>query len=184
MAPARKPRAGVEKPTRDQTHCQGGPFHFTSCAPVSCPSGHSGALHFPIRFQHNPLPPFTLRGKLTETHRTLFPSPLPPHPGAPKTLSARHLRTLRMTDDVLCVRFSPDGKLLAVSLLDATVKARRAGWFGERRRSPPLPPCLARQPGSFHGITRRARGVCVLLLPRCPLAPDTLNPPNDTRERP
>ena len=27
-----------------------------------------------------------------------------------------------MTDDVLAVRFSPNGKLLAVSLLDSTVK--------------------------------------------------------------
>ena len=27
-----------------------------------------------------------------------------------------------MAEDVLCVRFSPDGRLLAVSLLDSTVK--------------------------------------------------------------
>jgi U3 small nucleolar RNA-associated protein 12 len=33
-----------------------------------------------------------------------------------------HVRTLKMTDDVLSVRFSPNGKLLAVSLLDSTVK--------------------------------------------------------------
>lgn len=39
-----------------------------------------------------------------------------------KTLSARHMRTLRLTDDVLSCRFSPDGKYLAVALLDATVK--------------------------------------------------------------
>ena len=39
-----------------------------------------------------------------------------------KALSARHMRTLRLPDDVLCVRFSPDGKLLCVALLDATVK--------------------------------------------------------------
>lgn len=37
-------------------------------------------------------------------------------------LSLVHLRTLKMTDDVLSVRYSPNGKLLAVSLLDSTVK--------------------------------------------------------------
>ncbi|KAF9469098.1 WD-repeat-containing protein [Collybia nuda] len=33
-----------------------------------------------------------------------------------------HTRTLKMTDDVLSVRYSPNGKLLAVALLDSTVK--------------------------------------------------------------
>jgi U3 small nucleolar RNA-associated protein 12 len=33
-----------------------------------------------------------------------------------------HIRTLKMNDDVLSVRYSPNGKLLAVSLLDSTVK--------------------------------------------------------------
>ena len=33
-----------------------------------------------------------------------------------------HTRTLKMTDDVLSVRYSPNDKLLAVSLLDSTVK--------------------------------------------------------------
>ncbi|KAI9091554.1 WD40-repeat-containing domain protein [Phlyctochytrium arcticum] len=33
-----------------------------------------------------------------------------------------HRRTLRMSDDVLCIRYSPDGKILAVALLDSTVK--------------------------------------------------------------
>ncbi|KAE8220668.1 hypothetical protein CF319_g5839 [Tilletia indica] len=33
-----------------------------------------------------------------------------------------HTRTLRMTDDILSIKFSPNGKLLALSLLDATVK--------------------------------------------------------------
>ncbi len=44
--------------------------------------------------------------------------------GAPRPpqLSIAHSRTLTMTDDVLCVRVSPDGKLLAVSLLDSTVR--------------------------------------------------------------
>jgi U3 small nucleolar RNA-associated protein 12 len=32
------------------------------------------------------------------------------------------MRTLKMTDDVLSVRFSPNAKLVAVSLLDLTVK--------------------------------------------------------------
>ncbi|KAG9299604.1 hypothetical protein G9A89_020775 [Geosiphon pyriformis] len=34
----------------------------------------------------------------------------------------QHTRTLKVTDDVLCVRYSPNSKLIAVSLLDATVK--------------------------------------------------------------
>lgn len=40
----------------------------------------------------------------------------------PDALSLVHTRTLKMTDDVLSVRFSPDGKLLCVALLDSTVK--------------------------------------------------------------
>jgi U3 small nucleolar RNA-associated protein 12 len=32
------------------------------------------------------------------------------------------MRTLKMSDEVLCVRYSPDQNLLAVSLLDTTVK--------------------------------------------------------------
>ena len=39
-----------------------------------------------------------------------------------KQLALVHVRTLKMTDDVLAVKYSPDGKLLAVSLLDSTVK--------------------------------------------------------------
>ncbi|THV08658.1 WD40 repeat-like protein [Dendrothele bispora CBS 962.96] len=39
-----------------------------------------------------------------------------------KILSVVHIRTLKMTDDVLSVRYSPNGKLLAVALLDSTVK--------------------------------------------------------------
>lgn len=37
-------------------------------------------------------------------------------------LALVHVRTLKMTDDVLCARYSPDGRLLALSLLDSTVK--------------------------------------------------------------
>ncbi|KIK30585.1 hypothetical protein PISMIDRAFT_639068 [Pisolithus microcarpus 441] len=39
-----------------------------------------------------------------------------------KSFSLAHARTLKMSDDVLSVRYSPNGKFLAVSLLDATVK--------------------------------------------------------------
>ncbi|KAL0949715.1 hypothetical protein HGRIS_009754 [Hohenbuehelia grisea] len=39
-----------------------------------------------------------------------------------KLLSLVHTKTLKMTDEVLYVRYSPNGKLLAVSLLDSTVK--------------------------------------------------------------
>jgi hypothetical protein len=35
-----------------------------------------------------------------------------------------HVRTLRMADEVLALKASPDGRLLAVALLDATVKVR------------------------------------------------------------
>lgn len=34
----------------------------------------------------------------------------------------KHTRTLQLDEDVLCVRYSPDQRLLAVSLLDCTVK--------------------------------------------------------------
>ncbi|XP_029968522.1 WD repeat-containing protein 3 [Salarias fasciatus] len=39
-----------------------------------------------------------------------------------KRLTLKHTRTLQLEEDVLCVRFSPDHRLLAVSLLDCTVK--------------------------------------------------------------
>uniref|UniRef100_A0A3Q1H8L2 WD repeat-containing protein 3 n=1 Tax=Anabas testudineus TaxID=64144 RepID=A0A3Q1H8L2_ANATE len=39
-----------------------------------------------------------------------------------KRLTVKHTRTLQLEEDVLCVRFSPDQRLLAVSLLDCTVK--------------------------------------------------------------
>ncbi|GJE84422.1 WD-repeat-containing protein [Phanerochaete sordida] len=44
------------------------------------------------------------------------------NPHSARLLSLVHVRTLKMTDDVLSVRFSPNGKLLAVALLDSTVK--------------------------------------------------------------
>lgn len=46
-------------------------------------------------------------------------------PGTKRTtpkLKLVHNRTLKVADDVLCVRFSPDSRLLAVALLDNTVK--------------------------------------------------------------
>lgn len=39
-----------------------------------------------------------------------------------RLLTLVHIRTLKMTDDVLSVRYSPNMKLLAVALLDSTVK--------------------------------------------------------------
>ncbi|KYO28787.1 WD repeat-containing protein 3 isoform X1 [Alligator mississippiensis] len=41
---------------------------------------------------------------------------------AQKRLSVKHTRILQLDEDVLCVRYSPNQKLLAVSLLDCTVK--------------------------------------------------------------
>lgn len=43
-------------------------------------------------------------------------------PHSARLLSLVHVRTLKMTEDVLSVRYSPNGKLLAVALLDSTVK--------------------------------------------------------------
>ena len=39
-----------------------------------------------------------------------------------KVLSLLHKRTLKLEDNVLCVRISPNGKFVAVALLDSTVK--------------------------------------------------------------
>ncbi|XP_013856209.1 WD repeat-containing protein 3, partial [Austrofundulus limnaeus] len=39
-----------------------------------------------------------------------------------KRLTVKHTRTLQLEEDILCVKFSPDHRLLAVSLLDCTVK--------------------------------------------------------------
>ncbi|PBP21521.1 WD domain-containing protein [Diplocarpon rosae] len=46
-------------------------------------------------------------------------------PGTKRTtprLKLAHTRTLKVSDDILSVRFSPDGRLLAIALLDNTVK--------------------------------------------------------------
>ena len=37
-------------------------------------------------------------------------------------LTLVHIRTLKVTDDILCARYSPDGRLLALSTLDNTIK--------------------------------------------------------------
>ena len=53
--------------------------------------------------------------------------PGPPQPedeSGRRQLTLRHTRTLKMAEDVLAVACSPDGKMLALSLLDATIKAR------------------------------------------------------------
>lgn len=42
--------------------------------------------------------------------------------GVVRQLGFKETRELEMSDDVLCVRVSPDGRLLAASLLDATIK--------------------------------------------------------------
>ena len=42
--------------------------------------------------------------------------------GSGRQLGARHTRTLKMADDVLCCRVSADGRLLAVALLDSTIQ--------------------------------------------------------------
>ncbi|KAJ2694670.1 beta transducin, partial [Coemansia spiralis] len=39
-----------------------------------------------------------------------------------RRMTLEHAKTLQMSDDALAVRFSPDGRLLAVALLDTTVK--------------------------------------------------------------
>lgn len=49
-------------------------------------------------------------------------------------LSVKHTRTLQLDEDVLCVSYSPNQKLLAVSLLDCTVKVfyvdtLKVQWF-------------------------------------------------------
>ena len=42
-----------------------------------------------------------------------------------RTLGLRHTRTCKMSDDVLAVRVTPDGRLLALALLDSTVQVRK-----------------------------------------------------------
>jgi U3 small nucleolar RNA-associated protein 12 len=44
------------------------------------------------------------------------------HEDGGKQLGLVHVRSLTMTDDVLCVRLSPDSKFLGIALLDSTVR--------------------------------------------------------------
>ena len=44
------------------------------------------------------------------------------HAPCRKRLSLSHVRTLKMSEDVLVVKYTPDQRLLAVALLDCTVK--------------------------------------------------------------
>ena len=63
-------------------------------------------------------------------------------PTCRKRLTVSHIRTLKMSEDVLGVRYSPDQRLLAVALLDCTVKiffadtlkVRKGGEREERGR--------------------------------------------------
>uniref|UniRef100_A0A3Q4MUF5 WD repeat domain 3 n=1 Tax=Neolamprologus brichardi TaxID=32507 RepID=A0A3Q4MUF5_NEOBR len=41
-----------------------------------------------------------------------------------RRLTVKHKRTLQLEEDVLCVKFSPDHRLLAVSLLDCTIRLK------------------------------------------------------------
>jgi len=56
---------------------------------------------------------FLIQSKFHKVIPFIFPS---------KQLTLEHVRTLSMDDDVLCVRCSPDQRLLAIALLDNTVK--------------------------------------------------------------
>lgn len=44
------------------------------------------------------------------------------HSQVSKRLSVRHVQTLKVKEEVMCVKYSPNQRLLAVSLLDCTVK--------------------------------------------------------------
>jgi U3 small nucleolar RNA-associated protein 12 len=52
--------------------------------------------------------------------------------GGGRHLSVALTRELEMAEDVLCVRVSPDGRLLAVALLDATIKVYYMDRWGAR----------------------------------------------------
>lgn len=55
-----------------------------------------------------------------------------PRPAAARALRARHVRTLRLTDDALAARPAPDGSVVAVALLDATIQVFHADSLKHR----------------------------------------------------
>lgn len=63
-----------------------------------------------------------------------------------RRLTVKHKRTLQLEEDVLCVKFSPDHRLLAVSLLDCTVKLFYTDTLKVpiHNRTRPLDPTLSR----------------------------------------
>lgn len=62
-----------------------------------------------------------LQGDDDEHSEDEEPAPPPTRPKR-QQLSLAHVKTLKMTDDILFAKFSPDGKFLALALLDSTVK--------------------------------------------------------------
>ena len=65
-----------------------------------------------------------------------------------KQLALVHTRTLKMTDEVTAVCFSPNQKLLAVALLDTTVKV--CGSRGRANLAADQPP--SRSPGGLDSV--------------------------------
>ena len=59
---------------------------------------------------------------MRERSSILLLSLIPHLTSSRKRLSVAHVKTLKMSEDVLAVQYSPDQKLLAVALLDSTVK--------------------------------------------------------------
>ena len=64
-----------------------------------------------------------------------------------KRLSVAHTKTMKMSDDVLGVKYSPDQRLLAVALLDSTVKV----FFADSLKvgCPKAQMCLGHLPSSL-----------------------------------
>jgi len=56
-----------------------------------------------------------------------------------RVLGLHHTRTVKMPEDVLAVRITPDGRLLALALLDSTVQVSIASLPCTLRTPPPHP---------------------------------------------